>query len=266
MSLYNKLIYIVAITALPLFIYGQTKDQPKPNWQNLDLKTDNVFGISTERAYKELLNGKTAVPVIVAVIDGGVDEDHEDLKNAIWVNSKEIAGNGKDDDNNGYKDDINGWNFIGSSKGNVRFDNLEVVRLIRKYQNKYAAVLNSSPLNDKERKEFNLYKKLNTEYMEKLQDARIGYESLSIINKTLDSIESRIGKGQITSNDIDSYDPKNDIESKVIKLLKSALKKEPDYSKVKTEIKETYEYYSNQVTIVKIDQRDKIWFYAENDL
>jgi subtilisin family serine protease/Ca2+-binding RTX toxin-like protein len=49
--------------------------------------------------------------IIVAVIDGGVDLEHPDLKDNIWVNSGEIPDNGVDDDSNGYIDDINGWNF-----------------------------------------------------------------------------------------------------------------------------------------------------------
>ncbi|WP_379088675.1 hypothetical protein [Pedobacter sp. UC225_65] len=94
--------------------------QQKPNWQNLDLKTDSVFGISTEKAYKELLKGKKSTPVLVAVLDGGVDLNHEDLKRVIWVNKKEIAGNGIDDDKNGYIDDIHGWNFFGRKNGCCR--------------------------------------------------------------------------------------------------------------------------------------------------
>ena len=54
----------------------------------------------------------SAKDIIVAVIDSGVDIKHPDLKDNIWVNKGEIAGNGLDDDNNGYPDDINGWNFI----------------------------------------------------------------------------------------------------------------------------------------------------------
>ena len=49
--------------------------------------------------------------VIVAVIDTGVDYNHEDLKGNIWRNTAEIPGNGIDDDNNGYIDDIRGWDF-----------------------------------------------------------------------------------------------------------------------------------------------------------
>lgn len=47
----------------------------------------------------------------VAVIDTGVDVEHPDLQNNIWVNEDEIPGNGMDDDGNGYVDDVNGWDF-----------------------------------------------------------------------------------------------------------------------------------------------------------
>lgn len=48
--------------------------------------------------------------VVVAIVDGGVDLSHDDLRDNIWINSGEIPGNKKDDDNNGYVDDVNGWN------------------------------------------------------------------------------------------------------------------------------------------------------------
>ena len=51
--------------------------------------------------------------VIVAVIDTGVDYNHLDLRNNIWVNPAEIPDNGIDDDGNGYIDDIYGWNCVG---------------------------------------------------------------------------------------------------------------------------------------------------------
>lgn len=52
--------------------------------------------------------------VVVAVIDTGVDYNHLDLRNNIWVNSAEIPGNGIDDDGNGYIDDVYGWDFVGN--------------------------------------------------------------------------------------------------------------------------------------------------------
>lgn len=53
--------------------------------------------------------------VVIAIIDTGVDYNHIDLRNNIWVNSAEIPGNGIDDDGNGYVDDVNGWNCVGDN-------------------------------------------------------------------------------------------------------------------------------------------------------
>jgi len=53
--------------------------------------------------------------VIVAVIDTGVDYDHDDLRANMWTNPGEIPGNGIDDDNNGYVDDVHGYDFANNS-------------------------------------------------------------------------------------------------------------------------------------------------------
>ena len=84
---------------------------------------------------------KESKTIIVAVIDSGIDVEHEDLKDIVWTNTGEIAGNGIDDDNNGFIDDIHGWNFIGGKDGtNVGPDTYEVTReykrLLPKYGNK----------------------------------------------------------------------------------------------------------------------------------
>ncbi|MCB9058926.1 MAG: S8 family peptidase [Calditrichae bacterium] len=55
--------------------------------------------------------------VIIGIVDSGVDWDHEDLKDIIWINEDEIPDNGIDDDNNGYVDDVRGWDFVTNVSG-----------------------------------------------------------------------------------------------------------------------------------------------------
>lgn len=52
---------------------------------------------------------------VIAILDSGVQIDHPDLQSNIWINKKEVAGNGIDDDKNGFIDDINGWDFINNT-------------------------------------------------------------------------------------------------------------------------------------------------------
>ena len=81
-------------------------------WQHLDLQADSVYGISTDRAYRELLTGRKKETVLVAVIDSGIDTLHEDLTAILWRNEKE---KGHDEDRNGYVYDKYGWNFLGNA-------------------------------------------------------------------------------------------------------------------------------------------------------
>lgn len=100
------------------------------NWQLRDLQTDGIAGVGSERALKEVLAGRTpGRTVIVAVIDGGVDTAHVDLRPVLWRNEKEQPG-ARDTDGNGYAGDIRGWNFIGGANGqNVHHDTFELTRL-----------------------------------------------------------------------------------------------------------------------------------------
>jgi subtilisin family serine protease len=248
MNLLNKALYTLAILTLPFVSFAQSTEDESPvaNWQNLDLKSDGVFGISTEKAYRDFLKGKKSSPIIVAVIDGGIDIEHEDLKKVLWVNQKEIPGNGIDDDKNGYADDVHGWNFIGSPKANIHYDNMEVIRLVNKLEPKYAAALNSTPFTEVERKEFQTYKKVVTDYMAKLQSAQIGLQNTTMIKKYLDEITAKLGKENPTSDDFGEYKAANDIESQVIKFIRPELKK-GGFKKFYEELNDGIKYYTTQV-------------------
>ena len=151
---------------------ADTVKKAPENWFNLDYQTDKVRGVSTEKTYAELLGNKKSKTVIVAIIDSGIDTEHEDLKDKIWVNAKEIAGNGVDDDKNGYIDDVNGWNFIGNAKGEmIDHDNLELTRLYVKYKSKFEGKA-ATDFKGKELKMFELFQEVKSEYEKKLQEAK----------------------------------------------------------------------------------------------
>jgi cell wall-associated protease len=120
------------------------------NWHTMDLKTDGYFGISLNQAYL-FVKGKKSKPVVVATIDSGIDTAQADLKPILWVNTKEIPGNGIDDDKNGYVDDIHGWDFLGGPGGKCNFtETTEEVREYNRLKEKYANVTAAPAGNDKE--------------------------------------------------------------------------------------------------------------------
>ncbi|MBD2356225.1 S8 family serine peptidase [Tolypothrix sp. FACHB-123] len=75
----------------------------------------NSWNVDMVKAPEVWARGYTGQDVVVAVIDTGVDYNHLDLRNNIWTNTREIAGNNIDDDGNGYIDDAHGWNFVDNS-------------------------------------------------------------------------------------------------------------------------------------------------------
>lgn len=94
-------------------------------WHHKDFNSDEIVGISTEKYYSNNQIPLNSKKIIVAIIDSGIDINHEDLQGHIWINKKEIPNNGIDDDNNGYIDDVAGWNFIGNKKGSGKFIHLD---------------------------------------------------------------------------------------------------------------------------------------------
>ena len=136
--------------------------QNSQNWHWKDYATDTVHGISLHQAYKLIATlPQKASPVIVAVIDGGIDTNHVALKNLLWINAKEIPNNHLDDDKNGYIDDVHGWNFLGNSKGeNLDAARLEKTRILAKLMEKYNGIDPATIAFDEE---FTLYETVKNE-------------------------------------------------------------------------------------------------------
>jgi cell wall-associated protease len=139
----------------------KTEADPPRNWHQMDLAKDGFYGVSLNQAY-EFLKGKKSKTVVVTTIDSGIDTLQKDLISVLWVNPKEIPGNGKDDDHNGFVDDVHGWDFLGGKGGKVDFtETTEEVRQYNKLKATYAGL--SAALPGKE-KEFIFWQKVKTTY------------------------------------------------------------------------------------------------------
>jgi cell wall-associated protease len=101
-------------------------------WYHKDYLINKIPGISLDKWHTSNKEIPIAANIIVAVLDTQIDINHEDLKDVIWVNKKEIPDNGIDDDHNGYIDDLNGWNFLGTKGGHhTSKNNYEYVKIVR---------------------------------------------------------------------------------------------------------------------------------------
>ncbi len=145
------------------------------DWYLKDPETDSVQGVSAERVYETVLKGKPSRPVVVAVIDSGVDIEHEDLRDNLWINEDEIAGNGHDDDKNGYVDDVHGWNFIGGKEKNVDADTYEVTREYARLKPKYENITEKD-VNKKNRAEYDYWKEVKAKYERDSKFSRDQYD------------------------------------------------------------------------------------------
>lgn len=232
---------ISLLMVIPFMSFAQ-----KPNWQNLDLQADSTFGISTEKAYNELLKGKKSTKVIVAVLDGGVDINHEDLKSVIWINKKEKAGNGKDDDKNGYIDDVNGWNFLGSDKGSVNNETLELTRLVRRDNEKFGKI-DAASVPAADLAAFETYQKNKAEFEKELAEAKDGLENYSAFKSAIDELVKKLGKANPSVEDIQAFKPSSNIETNLQRILLEQLKDITFEEFYSDQILGGYDHFKSQV-------------------
>jgi subtilisin family serine protease len=210
---------------------------PPQNWFELDPKQDGFYGVSSEKTYNELLKGRTGQPVIVAVIDGGTDIEHEDLKANAWVNTREIPNNGIDDDKNGYVDDIHGWNFIGGKDGNIQYDTFEITRLYKMLHDKYGNV-SAADITQAEQAEYNRYIAIKAAYDAKSAESRFNYQLYSGILKSMEGMLADLGSPDPTLEQVEKYVPENDSDRITQQMVVAILKEGATMKDVMQELKE----------------------------
>lgn len=246
--------FLIAVASLLItFSYAQTEQKRPDNWFNLDPEKDKVNGVSTERTYEELLKGKKSTTIIVGVLDSGVDYLHEDLKDVMWTNPGEIAGNGIDDDKNGYVDDIHGWNFIGGKDGkNVERDNLELTRLYRLYKPKYDGKTEKDLKTKKEKQEYQLYVKLNQDYEKQKGEYNATFNQVKFFKDAFSAMIKELkeqGIEKIDAEALKKYEPKDQTGKQAKYFASQMLGRQPGLSMadVMENIEEGYDQFDNLV-------------------
>lgn len=236
-----KLTYLSLIAALTLSFSANAQSTEKvavakngaltenelKRWSHLDLVKDSIPGMSVDKVYSELLKGKTSAPIIVGIVDSGVDIEHEDLKSVIWTNKNEIPGNKIDDDKNGYVDDVHGWNFL----GNCTKENYEYERIINnKKLVDEATYLKAKAINDGKIEEAN-----QTKFQIEL--------ALNGTKKADETLAKLLGKPTYTAEELDAIGSTDPEVVQSVTIIKQMLSYGLSVADLKKEIEKELESY-----------------------
>jgi subtilisin family serine protease len=217
------------IDTVPLKI-SELTDYEKKHWGHLDLLRDTIPGMSVDRAYDEIIKNRKGKTIVVAVLDSGMDLEHEDIKNVLWTNTDEIPNNGKDDDGNGYVDDVHGYNFLGDAYN----EQLEYVRMLR---------LNIGDASDRAKARL----MLDEEYPKALQNKQ-QYEQIYQVVKGADkNVKETLGKDTYTKEDLLSIEAKTPQMEQSIAVLSQMFAYGDSISGVISELEEGITYFADQV-------------------
>ncbi|MFN6092550.1 MAG: S8 family serine peptidase, partial [Bacteroidota bacterium] len=203
------------------------------SWQHNDPSKDRFTGVSTNTALSKISNPNNFKDIVVAVMDGGTDVEHEDLKNNLWINTDEIAGNGIDDDKNGYIDDIYGWNFIGGKNGDIGPDNTEITRLYKLGKENLPAPYN--------------WKEIKKAYAKKLKDNKKMKDFIDGINNMFEGAEKQANKSTLSATDLQNYKVSGGTLKLIKKAIVGALVQGASYDEIKNSLLEGKKQIDNAV-------------------
>jgi cell wall-associated protease len=217
------------IDTTPLKIADLTTSE-KNNWGHLDLVADTIPGMSVDKAYNEIIKNRKGTKTIVAVLDSGIDLNHEDLDGVLWTNTKEKAGNNIDDDGNGYIDDIHGYNFLGESYN----EQLEYVRMLRLNIGD-AATLSKAKA------------KLDAKYNEALQGKQQYEQILQAVKNADAGVKEYLKKDTYTKEDLAGIKTTDEAMQRNIAVLNQMFSIQDSIPEVLKELNEGVKYYTEQL-------------------
>lgn len=262
---------LFSVGIMNLFYAQEKVDSKIVNWYN-----GSGTGMNTEKAYKALKK-KTTKTVIVAVIDSGIDIEHEDLKGQIWVNEDEIPNNGIDDDKNGYIDDIHGWNFLGGSDGqNQNYARLEKVRILASLSEKYKDK-DASSVSKEDLAEYNLYKQVKKEVEAEMKESENGLKTYQQIETILPRVQTILKEkfgDNLTVEKLEEWSPASgeEMQAKQIgmyiaqgMITPETVKEALDHFKASTEYQLNVNYNDRQLIGDDADNFNDI-HYGNNDV
>jgi subtilisin family serine protease len=215
-------------------------------WGSKDLSKDTIPGMSVDRAYKELIKDYEGKTVVVAVLDSGVDIEHEDLQGVVWTNIDEIPDNGIDDDKNGFVDDIHGWNFL----GDVVEENLEYTRIVRDYQDQFEGKSESDVSAD-QLELFRLYRAAKAEYEKEVASVENNINRYSMMNNQIQEAEQTLKNelkvDSLTIDNVTSYEPEDDTTLNQKMMLLSVMNNySEDLQSLQDQLAEAMQYFQNR--------------------
>jgi subtilisin family serine protease len=215
-------------------------------WSATDLATDTIPGMSVDKAYAELIPNLKGINVIVAVIDSGIDIEHEDLKNVIWINRGEIPNNGIDDDKNGFIDDVHGWNFLGDIVG----ENLEFTRIVRRYDDAFNGK-DATEISEVDMESFVLYQKAKAEHSKNYSESEANRDRYTqMLNQITEAnalISEKLGKEDYTVEELTAITNPSVEEQKNIAVLTQMLSYGGSIPEFTERIKGAVNYYGGQM-------------------
>ena len=235
------------------------QDKNLMTWYHQDFSSSNIYGVNTQNAYKYLESkGLKIKPVIVGVLDSGVQVDHPGLIKNMWKNVNEVPNNRKDDDGNGYIDDIYGWNFSGGKNGDIDVDNMEVTRVVKKYQSKFEGPNSTeNKANQAEMPgEFKMYMKSKEIFTKKSVEAKQNYETYKRIAEMIPSMISLLKGQNLTQEVIAAIKPATPEQAMAVSVL-GQLSRDPSITgkspaevqkSLQAQMKEALDYYEPQAT------------------
>ncbi|WP_420592791.1 S8 family peptidase [Robiginitalea biformata] len=200
------------------------------SWSHADLVRDSIPGMSVDRAYTEILGSLRGETVVVAVLDSGIDLDHEDLDGVLWTNRDEKPGNGVDDDNNGYVDDVHGYNFLGESYN----EQLEAARILR-------LNLGDAALQERARK------KLEAESAEAAANKQRYEQILQAVKNADAAVKAHLGRDNYTKADVAGIDTQDPQLMQAVAILEQMYSFEDSIDAVMEQLQEGIQYFTERL-------------------